>query len=147
VVSWANTVLYGCTVADCTSADAPVTHERALEIRESSYVPRAAKLFFIPVVHNPSGVVGYVAALEFSSQEGIAPSHGTRGSAGAHLSNEVRFRAEGHVVTPELTSARRRGLGPRDTWWLRSPPLQGSVVRSYSLRGSVWIHVLLLVLT
>jgi hypothetical protein len=32
-------------------------------------------------------------------------------------------------------------------WWLRSPPLQGGVVRSYSLRGSAWMHALLLVLT
>jgi hypothetical protein len=72
---------------------------------------------------------------------------GIRGSAGAHLSKEARFGAKGHVVAQELTSARRRGPGPRDTWRLQNPPLQGGVVRSYSLRGSAWKHVLLLVLT
>jgi hypothetical protein len=45
-------------------------------------------------------------------QGGEIWSRGTCGSAGAHLSNEVRFGAEGHVVTPKLTSTRRRGPGP-----------------------------------
>jgi hypothetical protein len=35
-------------------------HECALKTREPSCVPRAAKPFFIPVVHNPSGTVGHV---------------------------------------------------------------------------------------
>jgi hypothetical protein len=122
-------------------------HERALEISEPSCVPRTAKLFFIHVVHIPPGVVGHVAALELPSQEGRARGYGTHGDAGAHLSKEVRFRAEEHVAAPELTSARRRGPGPQDTWWLRSPPLQGGVARSYNLRGNVWMHALLLVLT
>jgi hypothetical protein len=52
----------------------------------------------------------------------------TRGSAGAHLSKKARSGAVGHVTTPELTSVRRRGPGPRDTWRLWSPPLQGGVV-------------------
>jgi hypothetical protein len=72
---------------------------------------------------------------------------GTCGGAGAHLCREVRSGAEGHVAVPELTSARRRGPGPRDTWRRRSPPLQGGVIRSYNLRGSAWMHALLLVLT
>jgi hypothetical protein len=78
---------------------------------------------------------------------GEVRGRGTRGSTGVHLVNEVRSRAEGHVAAQELTSARRRGLGPRDTWWCRSPPLQRGVVRSYSLRGSAWMYVMLLVLT
>jgi hypothetical protein len=61
--------------------------------------------------------------LELSSQEGRFWSHGTRGSAGAHLDREARFRTEkhvtarnstqqvgearGHVAAPELTSTRR----------------------------------------
>jgi hypothetical protein len=166
-------------------------------------VPRAAKPFFIPVVHTPSGAVGHMATPVLPSQEGRARSRGTRGSTGAHLSKEVRSRAEGrlavpelasakrrgpgswdtwqrqsspqqggeirdrgtrdstgahlikearsraegHVAAPELTSARRRGSGPRDTWWRWSPPLQGGIVRSYSLRGNVWMYALLLVLT
>jgi hypothetical protein len=64
-----------------------------------------------------------------STQQGDeARGHKPRGSTGAQLSNEVRS-------------------GPRDTWRLRSQPLQGGVNRSYSLCGSTWMHVLLLVLT
>jgi hypothetical protein len=47
-----------------------------------------------------------VAALELSSRGGRAQSHGTRGSAGAHLGREARSRAEEHVAAPELNSAR-----------------------------------------
>jgi hypothetical protein len=121
-------------------------HERAMEICEPSCVPRTAKPFFIPMVHSPSGAVGHVAVPELPSQEGRAPSRGTRGSiraplsgrqspkpwdtwqhgssprqggkyrsretrgsAGAHLSKEVRSRAAGHMVAPEPTSAGRCG--------------------------------------
>jgi hypothetical protein len=89
----------------CMTAGASVTHERALETCEPIYVPRAAKPFFIPVVHSPPGAVGHVAAPELPSQEGRALSRGTRGSTGA----------EGHMTMPELTSARMRGPRPRDT--------------------------------
>jgi hypothetical protein len=47
--------------------------------------------------------VGHVVAPELPSQEGRAQSHGIRDGTGAHLSKEVRFRAEGHVAAPELT--------------------------------------------
>jgi hypothetical protein len=47
-------------------------HERAVETREPSCVPRAAKCFFIPVVHIPPGAVGHVIAPELPSQEGRA---------------------------------------------------------------------------
>jgi hypothetical protein len=60
-------------------------HERDLETREPSYVPRAAKFFFIFVVHSPPGVVRYMAAPKLPSQEGRAPSYGTCGSTGALL--------------------------------------------------------------
>jgi hypothetical protein len=128
-------------------AGALITCERALETCEPSCVPEAARPFFIPVVHNPLKVVGYVAASELSSQGGKAWSHGTCGSTRAHLFRKARSGAEGHVAASELTSTRRQGPGPRDTWWRRSPPLQGGVVRSNSLRGSAWMHVLLLILT
>jgi hypothetical protein len=52
-------------------------------------------------------------------QHRTSPQHGgevrgreKRGSVGAHLSMEKRFRATGHVIAPELTSACRRGLWP-----------------------------------
>jgi hypothetical protein len=159
VASWADTTLWGYTVAACKYAGASVTHEHALETREPSCVPRAAKTFFIPMVHSPLGAMGHMTTPELPSQEGRAPSHGacgstgvpllgrqspepwgtwwhwsspqqggevwgrgTRGSTRAHLSKEVRFRAEGHVAAPELTSVRRRGPGLWGTWRLRSPP-------------------------
>jgi hypothetical protein len=56
-----------------------------------------------------------VAAPEPSSQGDRAQSHGTRGSAGAHLDREARSGAEEHVAASELNSVRRRGLGPRDS--------------------------------
>jgi hypothetical protein len=95
-------------------------HERALETREPSCVPKAAKPFFIPVVHNPPGVVGHVVAPELPSQEGRARSRGTHGSTGAQLSKEARSGAMEHMAVPELTSARWRGPEPRDTWQCRS---------------------------
>jgi hypothetical protein len=83
---------------------ASVTCDRTLEICEPSCVPRAARPIFIPVVHNPLGAMGYVAALELSSREGRAQSHGTRGSARSHLDREARSGAEEHTVAPELSS-------------------------------------------
>jgi hypothetical protein len=94
-----------------------------------------------------SGAEEHVAAPELSSRGGRARSHGTHGSAGAHLGSEARFEAEEHVATPKLNSARRWGPWPRATWEHRSSPLQGGVVRSYNLCGSMWMHALLLVLT
>jgi hypothetical protein len=49
-----------------------VTRNRALDTYEPSCVPGAARPFFIPVVHNPLGAVGYVAAPELSSPGGEA---------------------------------------------------------------------------
>jgi hypothetical protein len=86
VVSWAEAALWGCTVAVCTSAGVSITHERALKTREPSCVIREAKHFFVPVVHNPLGTVGHVAALELSSQKVRARSHVIRGSTEAYLS-------------------------------------------------------------
>jgi hypothetical protein len=70
-----------------------------LETHEPSSMPRAAKPFFIPMVHSPLGAMGDVAASELSPRGSRARSHGTRGSARAHLGREVRSGAEGHVAT------------------------------------------------
>jgi hypothetical protein len=78
-----------------------------------------------------------VAAPELPSQGDGARSHGTRGSAGGHLSKEVKSEVEGHVAAPDLTLARRRGLRPWDTW----------KHQNYNIRGSAWMHVTLFVLT
>jgi hypothetical protein len=56
-----------------------------METHEPSCVPRIAKSFFISVVHSPPGAVRHVAAPELPSQEGRAPSRGTRGSTGAPI--------------------------------------------------------------
>jgi hypothetical protein len=122
------TIEPNCSGLSARLAGASVTRERALETCESSCVSGAARPFFIPVGHSPLGAAGYVTAPELSSRGGRARSHGTRGSIGAHLVREARSGVEGHVAAPELTSTRRRSLGPRDTWRRRIPPLQGGVV-------------------
>jgi hypothetical protein len=133
------------------SACASVTHERALETREPSYVSRAAMPFFISVVHTwqhrssplrkvEPRAVGHVAAPELPSQEGRARSPGTRGSVGAHLSKEARSGAAGHVAAPELTSPRMRGSALRDTWRRRSSPQQGGEVWGHGTRGGSRAH-------
>jgi hypothetical protein len=96
-----------CSGLSARLAGVSVTHNRALDTCEPSYVPEAAIPFFIHVVHSPLGVVGYVTAPEPSSRGGRARSHGTHGSTGAHLDREVRSGAEKHVAAPELNSARR----------------------------------------
>jgi hypothetical protein len=90
-------------------------HECALETHEHTCVYRAAKPFFISVIHSPPGVVRHVAAPELPSQEGKAPRRGTRGSTGAPLLRKAEPGAIGHVVAPELTSSRRQGPELRDT--------------------------------
>jgi hypothetical protein len=85
-------------------------------MHEPSCVPRVAKPFFIPMVHNPLGAVGHMVAPELSPQEGRARSYGTHGSVVAHLGREVRSRALGHMAAPEPTLAGGRGPGLRDTW-------------------------------
>jgi hypothetical protein len=47
-------------------------HERALKTCEPTYVPRVAKVFFIPVIHSPLGVMEHVVAPKLPSQEGRA---------------------------------------------------------------------------
>jgi hypothetical protein len=107
-----------------------------LETRGHMCVPRAAKSFFIPGVHSPPGAVGHVAAPELPSQEVRALSSGTCGSTGAHLRKESMSGATRLVAAPELFSARRRGLGLRNTWWCWSTPLQGGEVQSCGKHGS-----------
>jgi hypothetical protein len=126
----------------CTRlAGTSVTREHVLEIRESSCVPRVAKHFFIPVVHSPLGVVGYVATPKVSPQGGRVRRHGTRGSAEVHFGREVRSRAEEHMAALELTSARRRGLGPRNTWQRWSQPRQEGEVWGHGTHSSVRAHL------
>jgi hypothetical protein len=51
---------------------ASVTRDRALNACEPSCVPRTARPFFILVVHNPLGAVGYMVAPELTSWGGEA---------------------------------------------------------------------------
>jgi hypothetical protein len=96
-----------CSGLSARLVGASVTRNSALDTCESSYVPGAARPFFIPMVHIPLEAVGYVAAPEPSYRGDRIWSHGTRGSTGTHLSREVRSGTEEHVTTPELNSARR----------------------------------------
>jgi hypothetical protein len=66
------TVEPNCSDLSAHLAGASVTRDRALDTCEPSCVPRAARPFFIPVVHSPLGAVGYVAAPELSSRGGEA---------------------------------------------------------------------------
>jgi hypothetical protein len=59
-----------CSTLSAHLVGALVTRNRALDTCEPSCVPGAARPFFIPVVHNPLGVVGYVVASELSSRGG-----------------------------------------------------------------------------
>jgi hypothetical protein len=61
-----------CSDLSACLACASVTRDRALNTCEPSCVPRAARPFFVPVLHNPVGAVGYVAAPELSSRGGEA---------------------------------------------------------------------------
>jgi hypothetical protein len=56
------TVEPNCSDLSACLAGASVTRGRALDTCEPSCVARAARSLFIPVVHNPLGIVGYVAA-------------------------------------------------------------------------------------
>jgi hypothetical protein len=64
------TVEPNCSGMSARLAGASVICDRALDTCEPSYVPGAARTFFISVVHISLGVVAYVAAPELSSQGG-----------------------------------------------------------------------------
>jgi hypothetical protein len=64
------TVEPNCSGLSARLAGVSVTRDSALDTCEPSCVPGAVRPFFIPVVHNPLGAVGYVAAPELSSRGG-----------------------------------------------------------------------------
>jgi hypothetical protein len=66
------TVEPNCSGMSARLAEASVTRDRTLDTSESSCVFGAARPFFILVVHNPLGAVGYVATPELSSRGGEA---------------------------------------------------------------------------
>ena len=66
------TIELNCSGLSTHLASVEVTCDRVLDTCEPSYVPGAARPFFIPVVHSPLGAVGYVAAPELSSRGGEA---------------------------------------------------------------------------
>jgi hypothetical protein len=66
------TVEPNCSDLSARLAGALVTRGRALDTYEPSIVPRAARPFFIHVVHSLLGAVGYVAVPELSSRRGEA---------------------------------------------------------------------------
>jgi hypothetical protein len=82
-----------------------------------------------------------VAVPELSSRGGRVRSYGTPDSTRAHLGREARSRVEEHMAASELNSARRRGLGPWDTWQHRSSPQQGGEVRGRGTHGGSGAHL------
>jgi hypothetical protein len=108
------TVELNCSDLSARLAGASVTRDRAFDISEPSYVPGAARSFFIFVVHSPLGAVCMWQHRSSPLKE-VRP--GPHGSAGAHLSMEVRSEAEEHVAAPELSSwgGRTRSHGTRDS--------------------------------
>jgi hypothetical protein len=82
------TIEPNCSGLSARLACASIMCERALETCESSCVPRAARTFFIPVVHSPSGSWGMW-------QHQSSPLE------------EAEPGAEGHVIVPELTLSGR----------------------------------------
>jgi hypothetical protein len=66
------TVELNCSGMSARLAGASVTRDCALDTYEPSCVPEVVRSFFIPVVHSPLGVMGYVAAPELSSRGGEA---------------------------------------------------------------------------
>jgi hypothetical protein len=106
------TVEPNCSGLSARLADSSVTCDHTLDTYEPSCVPRAARPFFISVVHIPLGGVGYVAALELSSQGGEARA---TWQLGAHLGREARSETEEHVAASELSSrgGRARSHGTR----------------------------------
>jgi hypothetical protein len=97
-------------------------HVLASETRKLSCMPRAAKPFFIPVVHSPLG--------SWDTWQHWSSSLGEEDSG-----------AMGQVEVPEPTSAGKGAPKLRDTWQRWSPPQQGGEVRGYGTRGSVRAHL------
>jgi hypothetical protein len=119
-------------------AGASVIRDRALDTCEPSYVPRAARPFFIPMVHSPLGPWGTWQHRSSPLGE-VRP--GPRDSAGAHLGREVRSGAEEHVAASERTLAGRRGPELRNAWWCRSSTQQGDKARGRGKRGGSEAHL------
>jgi hypothetical protein len=92
-----------------------VMRERALKTCEPNYVPRAAKSFFIPVVHGPLRTVGHVMTQELPSQGGRVRIHEAHGIAGALPYRKEEFGVERHVTAPVSISIGRQGPELRDT--------------------------------
>jgi hypothetical protein len=78
-----------------------------------------------PILNNGVGYVSTAYPMRIRIQStrdtgyagyGMYPRRLARGSIEAYLNKEARSGAAGHVPAPELTSARRRGSGPQDTW-------------------------------
>jgi hypothetical protein len=62
------TIKPNCSDMSARLTGTSVTRVRALDTCEPSCVPKTARSFFIPVVHNQLGVVGYLAVPELSSR-------------------------------------------------------------------------------
>jgi hypothetical protein len=90
-----------CSSLSARLAGASVTCDHALDTCEPSCVTGVARLFFIPVVHNPLGAWGTWQHWSSPLREAWP---GPRDSVGIHLSKEVRSGAEEHMAASEVSS-------------------------------------------
>jgi hypothetical protein len=111
-----------CSDLSARLAIASVTRERALKICEPSCVSRAARTFFIPVVHSPLGPMG-------TWQHRSSPL------------GEAEPEAMEHITAPELTFSGMQGPELRDTWQRRSSPQHGGEVQGCRTRGGAEAHL------
>jgi hypothetical protein len=125
------TIELNCSGLYARLAGASVTRDRTLDTCEPSFMPEAARPFFIPVVHSLLGAVGYMAAPELSSRGGEAGatwqhrSPPRQGGEVRELRNtwqrwssplgKAKLGVMGHVAASEPTSVGRRGSELRNT--------------------------------
>jgi hypothetical protein len=101
------TVESNCSGMSARLAGASLTRDRALDTCELSCVPGVARPFFIPVVHSPLGVMGYVAAPEPISAGRRGPELRNTWQRRSSPLVEVEPGAMGHVAASEPTSTER----------------------------------------
>jgi hypothetical protein len=116
---------------------------RALGTYEPCRTSRSARLFFMLEACDPQGTAGCVIAQSPPRREAGSEATGYV----ARQSPPSGFGATVHVMAPEPSLSGGRALEPLDTWQHRSPPQLGGRFRYYGIRGGLWLHAPLFVLT
>jgi hypothetical protein len=135
------TVESNCSGMSARLVGASVTRDCALDTCEPSYVPGAARHFFIPVVHSPLGVMGYVAAPEPTSAGRRGPELRNTWQRRSSLLGEGELEAMGHVAASEPTSTERRGPKLSNMWQHWSSTQQGGEAWGHETCGCTGAHL------